>query len=143
MKQLIVFFALFFLAHSTLSAAELKGTVRDAETGESLPGANVYLEGVGRGTTTDLDGQFEITRVGEGSHTLVISFVGYKEYRSTVVVEPDAAELFIELMPEAFRGKEVTVVADRAKLRETPVAFSDVPKADMDRKLGSRDQPTG
>ena len=26
-------------------AAELKGTVRDAETGESLPGANVYIEG--------------------------------------------------------------------------------------------------
>ena len=141
MKQLIVFFFLLFLAHSTLSAAELRGKVRDAETGESLPGANVYLEGVGRGTTTDLDGQFEITRAGEGSYTLVISFVGYKEYRSTVVVEPDAAELFIELMPEAFRGKEVTVVADRAKLRETPVAFSDVPKADMQRKLGSRDLP--
>ena len=43
MKQLIMFLALLFLAHSTLSAAELKGRVRDAETGESLPGANVYL----------------------------------------------------------------------------------------------------
>ena len=141
MKQLIMFLALFFLIHSTLSAAELTGKVRDAETGEALPGANVYLEGVGRGTTADLDGQFEISRVGEGSYTLVISFVGYKEYRNAIVVEPDAAELFIELLPEAFRGKEVTVVADRAKLRETPVAFSDVPKADMERKLGSRDLP--
>ena len=60
MKQLIMFFALFFLAHSTLSAAELTGKVRDAETGEALPGANVYLEGIRRGTTADLDGQFEI-----------------------------------------------------------------------------------
>ena len=141
MKQLFMFFFALFLAHSTLSAAELKGKVRDAETGEALTGANVYLEGVGRGTTTDLDGQFEITRVGEGNHTLVISFVGYKEYRNAIVVKADAAKLFIELLPEAFRGKEVTVVADRAKLRETPVAFSDVPKADMDRKLGSRDLP--
>ena len=44
-------------------------------------------------------------------------------------------------MPEIFRGKEIIIVADRAKMRETPVAFSDVPKADMQRKLGSRDLP--
>ena len=141
MKPIVMLFSLLFLAHSALLAAELKGTVRDAETGESLPGANVYIEGVERGAATDLDGQFAIANVGAGSHTLVVSFIGYKEYRSPVVVEADAAELFVELMPEVFRGKEMIIVADRAKMRETPVAFSDVPKADMQRKLGSRDLP--
>ena len=141
MKPMLTLFSLLFLAHSTLLAAELKGTVRDAETGESLPGANVYIEGVERGATTDLDGQFAIANVGAGSHTLVVSFIGYKEHRSPVVVEADAVELFVELTPEVFRGKEIIIVADRAKMRETPVAFSDVPKADMQRKLGSRDLP--
>ena len=141
MKPMIALFSLLFLAYSPLFAAELKGTVRDAETGESLPGANVYIEGVERGATTDLDGQFAIANVGTGSHTLVVSFIGYKEHRSPVVVEADAVELFVELMPEVFRGKEIIIVADRAKMRETPVAFSDVPKADMQRKLGSRDLP--
>ena len=141
MKPMVTLFSLLLLAHSALSAAELKGTVRDAETGESLPGANVYIEGVERGATTDLDGQFAIANVGAGSHTLVVSFIGYKEHRSPVVVEADAVELFVELMPEVFRGKEIIIVADRAKMRETPVAFSDVPKADMQRKLGSRDLP--
>ena len=141
MKPMMVLFSLLFLTHSALLAAELKGTVRDAETGESLPGANVYIEGVERGASTDLDGQFAIANVGTGSHTLVVSFIGYKEYRSPVAVEADAAELFVELMPEVFRGKEMIIVADRAKMRETPVAFSDVPKADMQRKLGSRDLP--
>ena len=141
MKPMMALFSLLFLTHSALLAAELKGTVLDAETGESLPGANVYIEGVERGASTDLDGQFAIANVGTGSHTLVVSFIGYKEYRSPVVVEADAAELFVELMPEVFRGKEIIIVADRAKMRETPVAFSDVPKADMQRKLGSRDLP--
>ena len=141
MKSILTLFSLLFLAHSALLAAELKGTVRDAETGESLPGANVYIEGVERGATTDLDGQFAIANVGAGSHTLVVSFIGYKDHRSPVVVGADAAELFVELMPEVFRGKEIIIVADRAKMRETPVAFSDVPKADMQRKLGSRDLP--
>ena len=40
-----------------------------------------------------------------------------------------------------FRGQEIVVAADRTKLGETPVAFSDVPRAEMDRKLGSRDLP--
>ena len=141
MKSMVTLFSLLFLAYSPLLAAELKGTVRDAETGESLPGANVYIEGVKRGATTDLDGQFAIANVGTGSHTLVVSFIGYKEHRSPVVVEADAVELFVELIPEVFRGKEIIIVADRAKMRETPVAFSDVPKADMQRKLGSRDLP--
>ena len=141
MKPMLTLFSLLFLTYSPLFAAELKGTVRDAETGESLPGANVYIEGVERGATTDLDGQFAIANVGAGSHTLVVSFIGYKEHRSPVVVEADAVELFVELMPEVFRGKEIIIVADRAKMRETPVAFSDVPKADMQRKLGSRDLP--
>ena len=144
MKPILTLFSLLFLAHSPLLAAELKGTVRDAETGESLPGANVYIEGVERGATTDLDGQFAIANVGAGSYTLVVSFIGYKEYRSPIVVdvvEADAVKLFVELMPEVFRGKEIIIVADRAKMRETPVAFADVPKADMQRKLGSRDLP--
>ena len=141
MKPMVALFSLLFLAYSPLLAAELKGTVRDAETGESLPGANIYIESVERGASTDLDGQFAIANVGTGSHTLVVSFIGYKEHRSPVVVEADAVEILVELMPEVFRGKEIIIVADRAKLRETPVAFSDVPKADMQRKLGSRDLP--
>ena len=104
-------------------------------------GCQCLYRSVERGASTDLDGQFAIANVGTGSHTLVVSFIGYKEHRSPVVVEADAVELFVELMPEIFRGKEIIIVADRAKMRETPVAFSDVPKADMQRKLGSCDLP--
>lgn len=141
MKPMIALFSLLLFAHSALFAAELTGTVRDAETGQALPGANVYIEGMERGASTNLDGQFAIAQVGAGSHTLVVSFIGYKEHRGPIVVGADAAELFVELMPEVFRGNEIIIVADRAKMRETPVAFSDVPKADVQRKLGSRDLP--
>ena len=62
MKRILISFTLLLLAHSALSAATLKGRVRDAETGEPLPGANVYLENADRGTSTGLDGEFEIRR---------------------------------------------------------------------------------
>ena len=41
----------------------------------------------------------------------------------TVLVTTDSIELLAELVPEVFRGQEIVVVADRAKLRETPVAL--------------------
>ena len=142
MKLIILLVSFFcFFSSPTLSAAGLKGTVRDAETGDALPGANAYLEGTGRGTTTDSDGHFEFANVAAGSQTLIVSFIGYEEYRSPVFLEAGTVKLIVELRPEVFRGKEIIVVADRAKLRETPVAFFDVPHADLQRKLGSRDLP--
>ena len=141
MKPILISLFLLLPAHSALSAAVLKGTVRDAENGEPLPGANVYLENADLGASAGLDGEFEIRGVAEGSHTLVASFIGYEERRLPLLVEAGAVELLVELVPEVFRGREIIVVADRARLRETPVAFSDVPRAEMDRKLGSRDLP--
>ena len=141
MRGILLFFFLTFLAPPALSAAGLQGVVLDARTGEALPGANAYLEGTGRGTTTDSEGRFELAGIAAGSQTLIVTFIGYEEYRGSVDLEEDAVELIVELQPEVFRGKEIIIVANRAKLRETPVAFSDVPKAELQRKLGSRDLP--
>lgn len=137
MKHIVIALSLLFFGHSAAFAAAVLGRVRDAETAEPLPFANIYLEEAKRGTSTDLDGKFEIANISEGSDILVIRFVGYKTHRIPIVVTDRAYEVVVALVPEAFRGKEVIIVAERAKLRETPVAFSDVPKADMDRKLGS------
>ncbi len=141
MKRIFLALTLLLLAHSTLSAAVLKGRVLDAETGDPLPGANVYLENADRGTTTDADGEFEIGGVPAGSDTLVASFIGYEEFRRAVLVGAGDIDLLVELVAEVFLGQEIVVVADRARLRETPVAFSDVPREEVDRKLGSRDLP--
>ena len=134
MKRIFLALALLLLPHSTLSAAVLKGRVLDAETGDPLPSANVYLENADRGTTTGADGKFEIGGVATGSDTLVASFIGYEEFRRPVLVGAGDMELLVELVAEVLLGQEIVVVADRARLRETPVAFSDVPREEVDRR---------
>ncbi len=52
----------------------VKGVVSD-DTGMPLPGANVYVKGTNKGTTTNFDGMFEITAL--KGQTLVFSYVGY------------------------------------------------------------------
>ncbi|HLW21373.1 MAG TPA: SusC/RagA family TonB-linked outer membrane protein, partial [Cyclobacteriaceae bacterium] len=61
---------------------QVTGVVKD-ETGESLPGASVTIEGnAGVGTVTDLDGNYTIDAT-EGD-VLVFSYLGYETQRITV-----------------------------------------------------------
>lgn len=68
-------FAETLRAQSVLQAGVVKGQVVDA-TGEPVIGASVLVKGTTNGVITDLDGNFTLNGVSQG--TLVISFVGYK-----------------------------------------------------------------
>ena len=59
----------------------MTGTVND-ETGAPLPGATVIVEGTSRGVATDFDGNFSINA--EEGEVLVVTYVGYSDYRLTV-----------------------------------------------------------
>ncbi|AWW31198.1 SusC/RagA family TonB-linked outer membrane protein [Echinicola strongylocentroti] len=64
-------------------AATVRGTVRDADSGELIPGVNVRLKNTSKGTITDIDGKFEIDVEGPES-VLVFSFIGYVSQEATV-----------------------------------------------------------
>ena len=85
----------------------LKGRVTDAETGEELPVANVFLKHARLGTVTDFDGNFqlEINRSYFQEDTLVVSYVGYKtkeiplkQLPANGVIELAVTELHLEPM---------------------------------------------
>ena len=88
------------------------GVVVDSETGETLPGANVVVEGTSVGTTTDLDGRYTL-EVAPGTYDLVFSYIGYNN--TTVQdVEVDAGEptrIEMQLTSEAIGLDEVVVEA--------------------------------
>lgn len=52
------------------------GTVRSAETNETLPGATVVLKGKATGVATDINGRFSIDAT--AGETVVVSFIGMK-----------------------------------------------------------------
>ncbi len=61
-----------------ITAQQLKitGKVTDAQTGESLPGVNIVIEGTTVGTTTDTNGNYSI-EVTDVNSILVYTFIGY------------------------------------------------------------------
>lgn len=62
----------------------ITGTVRDHQTGEPLPGANVILEGAQIGTTTDMAGQYRLDVPPGSRGTLRVNFIGYQSLTATL-----------------------------------------------------------
>ena len=84
---------------------EVSGKVTD-ENGDPLPGANILEKGTTNGTTSDVDGNFTLSVMGENS-TLVFSFIGY----STREVPVGNQTTFnIQLEPDMRALNEVVVV---------------------------------
>ncbi len=52
------------------------GTVKDAETGETLVGVSVMLKGKSLGAVTDVNGKFTI-KVANANETLVFKYISY------------------------------------------------------------------
>ena len=57
-----------------ISVAQISGTVFEADTDKTLPGANVIIKGTQTGQSTGTDGTFTINA--QEGDILVISFVG-------------------------------------------------------------------
>ena len=77
MRKFTIFLAamLFFGLQVAYAQTTITGTVTNADDGTAIPGVTVIVKGTSVGTTTDLDGKYELTAP-EGATTLIFSYVG-------------------------------------------------------------------
>ncbi len=134
--------ALLLVLSAGVNAQTIKGIVKDAQTSEGLPGATVSVKGTTSGATADNNGAFTLD-VEAGEMDIVVRYLGYNTLEMTVnVAEGETKSLgSIYLEASAFGLAGVSIIADIAKERETPVAFSNIQSEEIEEKLGSRDIP--
>ena len=110
-----LFLLLFLLGLDTIQAQQsgkIQGKITDKNSGDPLPGANVFLEGTSLGAATSVDGGFSIRQVTPGNYSMIIRYVGYQEKKMPIVVKSGATvEANIELEYVGIESKEVTVTA--------------------------------
>lgn len=134
-----VFAVVLILASVNLMAQNtVKGVLLDASNGETLIGASVIVKGTTQGTISNLDGSFSLN-IPSGKQTLVISYIGYIAKNFDVSGTADLGE--IKLSPDAVGLKEVSVVANMAIDRQTPVAVSRINPTLIEEKLGTQEYP--
>lgn len=102
------------------SSAKITGTVVDSETGETLIGVNVVIDGTIKGTATDIDGRYTIRNVEPGTYTLVVSYLSFSTQRITGVVVEEGATVTLDvaLQPESELLDEIVVTADVVQSNE-------------------------
>ena len=128
-----------FLASITV-AAEISGTVTDAESGQAIGGAAVRVKGTGIGTVADKEGRYRLTGLEPGEVTLLASVIGYNLSYKTVEVSGTATADF-SLTPRLLKGQDVIVTATRAAQGETPVAFTNVTGKEIQEDYYAQDIP--
>ncbi len=107
-KKFYITLLISFITLSAYAKGEMiKGHVSD-DSNQPVIGANVYWEGTQTGTTSDINGNFEIERK-EGHANLVVSYIGYAP--SVVSVTSNDKELQIVLKGEVELGE--VVVSER------------------------------
>ncbi len=131
---ILILLPVFVMAQHTVS-----GTVTDAATGDALPGANVVVVGTNMGAAAAADGSFSISNVPAGSYTITASVIGYADDSRSVNVSGDATVNF-SLETSALELSALEVLASRAG-EKTPVAYTNITKAEVEARLGSQDIP--
>ena len=115
MKVLQVGLIVALICAGTVEAGTISGFVRDVESGETLPYANVVLikgdETIG--VLSNVEGFYALKNVIAGDYEIVISYVGYAPYKKGLRVAKAALRYNVDLTPAAFVGEEIVVEARR------------------------------
>jgi outer membrane receptor for ferrienterochelin and colicins len=92
--------------------AMLFGDVRSGS--EQIPFATVMLKGTTIGTAADASGHFKMSNLPEGSHTVIISAIGYKTWIQEVMLTANSSlTIQAELLPDNIGIEQVVISADR------------------------------
>ncbi|MCL5020741.1 MAG: TonB-dependent receptor, partial [Bacteroidetes bacterium] len=98
----------------------IQGVVKDAKTGETLPGVNVIVVGTNLGAVTDLEGRYFVVNVPVGTYEVKASMIGYSPMlvKDVLVSLDRVATVDFSLQPSEIQTSEVVVVAQRNQLHQ-------------------------
>ncbi|MBD3386065.1 PEGA domain-containing protein, partial [candidate division KSB1 bacterium] len=131
---------LFILNSPAADNFSIKGHIYDQSTEEPLSGANISIEQEQSGTTSDIDGYFAIPALPEGSYRLKISYIGYETAIESIELGSDTT-ISVYLTPVVLPVERITVTANRAEERRTPVAFSNMSRKNIEKRYWAQDIP--
>lgn len=133
-KDYFLFIAI--MACSVTSFAQqgkIQGKVTD-DKGVGLPGSTVVIEGNNMSTVTDINGDFTIGNLTDGTYKINISYIGFTTQKTSVRV-PQSGKLSISLKEDQAALDEVVVtgVFDKRTRMQSSVAISTMSAKQIER----------
>ncbi|MBX2970289.1 MAG: SusC/RagA family TonB-linked outer membrane protein [Cyclobacteriaceae bacterium] len=127
----------FFLGMLLIASGEImaqgftaSGSVKDARTGDAMPGVNVTVKGTTLGTVTNADGSFSL-QVESGTATLVFSFIGYRTLETGVSASNSSVTINLEEDYTSLEEVVITGLASSIKRSNLANAVTTVSSKDL------------
>ena len=120
-KKILLLAFVVFGSAAMLAQTTITGIVKDAKTGETLPGANIKVERKAVGTNTDFDGNFVLKVTDTPPFTLEVSMIGYQTAK--VMITKNNQKVDVSLTENETSLDEIVISASRTpeRIMESPV----------------------
>ena len=125
MKNLLSILLLLITCPVVIAQYTISGYLKDGDTGESMIGATVVIEGTSTGTVSNVYGFFSL-QIDTSPVTVVYSFVGYSPVKKTYNLSGDYREN-IELQPALLDAVEVKATKSEKIQEQTQMSTIDIP----------------
>lgn len=109
-----------FYRYTDKRFTKVKGTVLDKNTGEPLPFCTVMVDGTNIGTSTDADGNFNLT-LPENAGNIKAAYISYETQTLPITSE----EMKIYMQPSNVELQEVEV-SDATEMKETAISAEQI-----------------
>jgi len=122
-----------FIVFSQFAFSQIQGIVKDSLSGKPIPYVNIWVENENIGTTTEENGEFNIS-VSQKRKNLIVSVIGYQK---KIIKISQSKNIF--LSPSDFQIQEV-IISNRKNTKEIEIgktnslisqAFESGPKIDL------------
>lgn len=117
----------------------LQGNVLEVESRNTVPFANIQLQGTNFGATTDIDGNYKLEGVPPNIYNIIITCVGYskKVVQEVSISGTKPTVLNIELASSSVKLQELEVQVSRfEKMEEAPLSKVNIRAAEIMRNPG-------
>lgn len=117
MKRLFIAILLTGSLHNLVAQNTFTALIKDEETKEVLPYANVILEGTQIGGSSDSTGKVTIKNIPDGKQTLVFSYVGYRKKEKDLTFPLKTSQPVIVYLEKSEELQTVTIASTRTNNR--------------------------
>ena len=122
-KKILLFAFVVFGSAAMFAQTTITGTVKDAKSGETLPGANIKISRKAVGTTTDFDGKFVLNVSDTPPFTIEVSVLGFKTNK--IQITENNQKVAVSLVENETSLDEIVLSASRTpeRIMESPVSI--------------------
>ncbi len=115
----------------------VRGNVSNVETGDKIPNALITITPGTKNANSDKNGDYVISDVASGNYKIICSYQGLKTESKDITLNSD---MTVDFRLSTSYTTE-TIEINRAIDRQSPVAFTDITKEQIEQKISGQDAP--